>query len=217
VIYLVLGRREQGKTTLAYSMARKFPLRLVFDPRGMIAQPDALQVRERGDLQPAVDELFFRQIDEVIFSPVEDDLSAAFADFAGEVKRWVIDRPSGDRLAVIVDEASFVDLNQPSWQWVLRCSPREQIHIFITAHRPADIPVIVRAIADHWLIFPMRQEHDLRVIAERCSPKTAETVAALGDREFAHWDDTTAKLRVMRRPDRWFVPLAVEQEDARVW
>jgi len=36
MIYAIIGRREQGKTTLACTMARKLDIRVIVDPRGMI-------------------------------------------------------------------------------------------------------------------------------------------------------------------------------------
>ncbi len=44
MIFLSIGRREQGKTTLAYYFAKKRPTRIIFDPRKAFAgnsQPDA--------------------------------------------------------------------------------------------------------------------------------------------------------------------------------
>jgi hypothetical protein len=207
LIFLIIGRRDQGKTTLAYHMAHKAPTRLVFDPRMMIDRPSALRVRDTAMLTAAVDEAFFDHEDEIVFSPEDDDLQAAFDAFAREVKRWCLDTPARRQLAVVVDEAAFVDLRSGPFQWVIRCCPRSLVNVFVTAHRPADIAVIVRGLADHWLIFPTTQEHDLDVIRERCSPATADAVVKLNDREFAHWDDTRATLRVNRRPDSWYIPL----------
>lgn len=207
MIYLIPGRRENGKTTLAYYMASKFDSRLIFDPRGLLGGAGSLQVRGDADLTDAVDELFFLQQSEVIYAPAGDDLERAFMAFSLELKRWVLDQPRGRRLAVVVDEASFVPLMNGAFQWVLRCAPRTSVHLFVTTHRPVDIPVLVRAIADHWLIFPVRQEHDLRVIAERCSPDTADIAATLAPREFVHWDDERAQLATCRTPATWYRPL----------
>jgi len=212
MIYLSFGRREQGKTTLVYHMAHRFPSRIVFDPRGMIDRPGALRIREIDDLAPAFDELYYLRESEVIFAPVEDDINAAFSAFSAQLKRFVLDKPAGRRVAIVVDESSFVDLMNGSFQTILRCSSRQTVHTMITTHRPIDVPVTVRAIADHWLIFPVRQEHDLRVIAERCSPETADLVTTLKAREFAHWNDEDASLVAMRNPDRWYMPLETVEE-----
>jgi hypothetical protein len=164
-------------------------------------------VRAADDLGPAMDALFAHEYREVIYAPIDDDVAGAFEELSLQLKSFVLDAPPRRRLAVVVDETSLVDVMNGPFQWVLRCASRHDVHVMLTTHRPIDIPVTVRAIADHWLTFPVRQEHDLRVIAERCSPATADVVATLPDRTFAHWNDERATLRVNRVPAQWFIPL----------
>jgi hypothetical protein len=216
VIYLSLGRREQGKTTLALYVVRHFPARVIFDPRGIIDTPDALIVRDAADLEFAMEELAARATSEVIYAPAENDLDEAFEAFALAVKQWVLDQSPRRHLAVLVDEASFVDLEIGAWQWVLRCAPRLTVHLALTVHRPVDVPVIVRTLADHWLVFRTREERDLRVVAERCGADVAALAAELPDRAFVRWDDQRARMEVVRESARWYVPLAITRNERRM-
>jgi len=205
-----------GKTTLAYRMASKIDRRLIFDPRGMIrANPDAIVCDERGEMRRAVREVQAGDYAEMIFTP-SGDLDEGFNAFASECRRWIATTPQLE-VAVIIDEAAFIDQRSTHFQWVARCSPVETFHILMTCHRPMDIDTSVRAIADHWLIFQCRQEHDLKVIRERCSPEVADAVQRLSPRHFVHWDDGRAVMTVNRfggtgGPNDWFVPLRARIE-----
>lgn len=207
MIDLVIGRREQGKTTLAVYMAAKVPSRMVFDPRGMIRRPGAVVVHTADELGGAMDALRDDEVAEVVYTPVEDDLQAAFGAYSDELRLWIVERPH-KKLVALVDEISFVSLDVPAFQWALRCSPRDRIHIILTCHRPADVPVSVRTITDMWVLFPARQEHDLEVIRRRCSPEVAERVTKLQARQFVVWDDATASSRVYDDPSAWYLPLS---------
>ncbi|MGH9373373.1 MAG: hypothetical protein ACRD15_17775 [Vicinamibacterales bacterium] len=207
MIDLVIGRREQGKTTLAVYMASKVPARMIFDPRGMIRRPGAVIVHTAEDLRSAMDALAEGEIAEVVYAPHEDDLEEAFRAFSEELRLWIIERPR-QKLAALVDEISFVSLDVPAFEWACKCSLRDRIHIIMTCHRPADVPVPVRTIADTWMLFPCRQEHDLDTIKRRCSPAVADKVAKLHDRQFVVWDDTNASSRVYDDPSGWFLRLS---------
>ena len=57
MIFLSIGRREQGKTTLAYYFASRRPTRVIFDPRKQfsgVAAPDADNLFEALDELPQV-------------------------------------------------------------------------------------------------------------------------------------------------------------------
>jgi hypothetical protein len=209
MIHLIIGRREQGKTTLALYMALKVKQLLAFDPRGLMERPNALRVRTAGALESkGVPALLDDEITECIYTPSEDDIQRAFMRFCNQVKWWVANHPKRP-LAVLVDEVSFVNLNEPAFQWVLRCSKREVMQIFLTCHRPADIPTAVRAIADFWCLFQCRQEHDLGVIEERCSKTVVAAVGRLNAREFIMWDDERAQSKRFSDAQAWFVPLQI--------
>jgi hypothetical protein len=211
-----IGRRGMGKTTLCYRMTMKIERRLIFDPRGMIrANPDAVIVTTRDEMKRAVREVQGGEYAEMIFTP-SGDLDEGFDAFAYELRRWIVRTPELP-VAVLIDEASFIDQRSKHFQWVVRCSPVETFHILMTCHRPLDLDTTVRAIADHWLIFQCRQEHDLKVIRERCSPEVADAVTRLAPRHFVHWNDGRAVMTVNRfggtgGPNDWFVPLRARIE-----
>lgn len=203
MIYLNIGRRRQGKTTLTTFMARKVERRLMFDPRGLMQFGTTVHTRQQ--FIDAFTELVDGDRVEVVFTP-NADLQKSFKLFAYYARAWVT-RYGARSLAIVIDEVAFVDTDVEDFLWVLRCSDPSVHHVFVTAHRPADVSTRVRAIADHWLLFGVRQEHDLRVITERCGRPVAVRVSKLGPREFVHWDDAIGSANVFRDPAAWFVPL----------
>jgi len=208
VIYLLIGRRERGKTTLAYSMARKVQKRVIIDARRMIKRVDVEHVYRRSEIHPALHDLVTdRAVNEVVYQPIDDDLDHAFEGFITAVKHRVISSPDVP-LAIMIDEASFYNLEDSRFQWLAKCTQRDRVHILITAHRPADIPTSVRAIADHWCIFATTQEHDLKTIEQRAgSPRVPDAVRRLKDRDYVHWDDSKGAMQTCTDPTGWYVAL----------
>jgi hypothetical protein len=210
MIYTIFGRREQGKTTLARYMASRKPRRLIFDPRGMIGD-DALRVAQRAHLDTACAELETYPAEpdaptEVVYTPAGDSRED-FAHFAGQVRHWIEACPDMP-LAVLVDEVTLARPERSrDFMWALRCCRRDTVDFFITAHRPKDIDTDIRALADHWCIFAVRQEHDLDVIAERCSAAVVAQVQTLEPRHFIHWDDAHATAQRFGDPSTWRVEL----------
>lgn len=206
MIYLTLGRREQGKTTLNLWMLRRgSAARAIFDPRGLIGPFGGERIVRVDDVALAFVALDRRELVEVVYTPAED-VALAFHVFARELADWVR-RDRARPLRVLIDEAGFVPLASPEFLWLLRCSQRDRVDVFITAHRPVDIPTDVRAIADHWLMFPMRQEHDLRVVSERCGSAIAARVEGLAPHQAVWWDDSRCTWDVLADPTTWYLDL----------
>jgi len=212
MIYLAIGKRGQGKTTLAVYLTRKAAKRFIFDPREMIApSTDGVVVKGSSTvIMQAADQVISGDnggaLKEIVVRP-SLDVQSAFNALCNELYQWLKDDPNA-RFTLLIDEIRFIkDLQTPHFEWLLRCSQPDRVHIILTCHRPADIPTDFRAIADNWLIFRVTQEHDIRVLRER-SEQAANIARRLGPREFVYWDDAAAEHHVYRRADRWFVPLA---------
>lgn len=206
MIYLCIGRRELGKTTLAYRMVRAIDKRYVLDARRMIKQRGP-HVETTDDIGSTSDVMFAvanGEIEEAIYQPIESP-SFAFREWVKVLRDIVIEFPNTE-IAILVDEASFYDLDDDSFQWIVKCAPRSKVHVFITAHQPKDIPTSIRSIADHWFIFYTTQQTDLDRIEEK-SPEAADMVRTLKGRSYVHWDDARAVLSVNHYPSNWFIPL----------
>lgn len=199
---LCIGRKEQGKTTLGYHLAKKFPTRVIFDPREHFFTSDVVLYTAAG-LYEALDECA-----EIIVKP-EEFYPENFAMVCDQLRAWVRDNRA-EEFSFLVDEAYDVktpDEMPPSLDWLMRKTKRAQARIIFTAHRPVDIATDIRALSDNWLIFQTTQEHDLRIIAERCGPEVAEAVTTLKPREFINWDDSIGSWSKISEPSAWYVSL----------
>lgn len=225
MIYLIVGRRKRGKTTLALYMTRKESIRrLIFDSRNMIpACPGQRRVRTVTDLtEQAMPMLADGEIQEVIYSPADHELRRPFAVFAQEINRWTDEHPT-QPLNVLIDELGFIEeghRDPAALRRALRNCEPEIVNVFITCHRPMDVPVNTRSIADYWALFHCVQEHDIDVVQKRCGNKIAAQVQQLTARSFVLFDDAEPE-KSREYPDRpgpdgknpWYVPLrsAVER------
>lgn len=205
MIYGAVGRRERGKTTLAYSLACRITIRVIFDPRHLI-ETGAPRAESPDDLAAMFSQLGKQEsFNEIIVTPA-DDVQDMFEETCRYVATRIRDNPD-QSIAFLVDEARFVDLQCPSLEWILRCAPRNTVHVFFTCHRPSDLSVNVRAILDQWLLFHCVQEHDLDVIRERCGKPVAEKVAKLKAYQWVQWDDGKGEAFEHNDPVTWYVPL----------
>lgn len=208
MIILIVGRREVGKTTLAKYYGAKMSPRLTVDPRALWPR----LVRPEGDDRPGayvdVNNYYVLEDlesgDDVLIVPNDMDESVARLAI---VARTYFDGPTDRRLTVTFDEAALYDRAlKLHWSWMIRCSPRERTTIILTAHRPADIPTDIRALADYWCIFRTTQEHDLEVIKERCSVDVYDHVQTLDRFQFVSWNDAKAEMKIHKNPATWYVP-----------
>lgn len=207
MIHLVIGRRQRGKTTLAYYMASKCGQRVIFDPRGMIrAVADAVIATNMRAFKAGFERLQAGEIRELIYTPSDDNFQKAFSYFCRCVKAFIVAEP-GRPLGVVIDELAFVNPSEPAFLWMLRCSDPRVFHIFVTCHRPKDVSTDMRAIADRWLLFQCRQEHDLAVIEDRCSLAVRNAVQRVEGREFVMWDDDKATMTIYKHAEPWHVEL----------
>jgi hypothetical protein len=203
MICLCIGRKEQGKTTLGYHLARRFPTRVIVDPRDYFSTSPHVRL-DASTLYEDLDDL-----SEVIIKP-DDHVPENFALTCDELRDWLRDNRD-EPFSFLVDEAYDVktpDFMPPSLDWLLRKTKRNQGRIIFTVHRPSDISTDIRALSDHWFIFQMTQEHDLRVVTERCGSEVAEAVRTLAAREFINWNDGLATWTKHTNASEWYVSLA---------
>lgn len=202
MIILCIGRREQGKTTLGYSLAKKFPTRVIFDPREAFFTSPVILFSASGLYEALNTEA------EIIIKP-EEFYPENFVLVCDQVRAWVRDNRE-EEFSFLIDEAYDVktpEVMPPSLDWLMRKTKRSQCRIIFTAHRPVDISTDIRALADHWMIFQTTQEHDLKAIRERCGSEVEEIVKTLKEREFVNWNDSVGTFTKVSDPHSWYVSL----------
>lgn len=217
-LLITVGRRRLGKTTLNYSMSRRCTYRFIIDPRGQLDAPNAVRVRTPEELHATI-EAFLIAIEEeriagaghvgfeILITPAKGQTQSLFDYTAICVEDFMGRQPHGTTTVLSIDEAQFFNLkDSQSFEYIVRASP-PHAHVMVAAHRPADIPTDVRALSDTWLMFRTTQEHDLKVIGERCGPGVQRRVQLIEPRQFIEWDDGAAVAREHLDPRVWYVPL----------
>ncbi len=202
---LCIGRKEQGKTTLGYFLAHNFPTRVIFDPREAFFTGGEI-VDNGGELYSMLDDTA-----EIIVKP-EDHYPEHFEIVCDQLRMW-IKQNREEEFSLLVDEA--YDVNTPehmpaSLDWLMRKTKRAQSRLIFTAHRPIDVSTDIRALSDNWFIFQSTQEHDLRIIAERCGREVADEVQKLGPRQFINWNDSVGSWSKYSDSNSWYMPLQKE-------
>jgi hypothetical protein len=204
MLNLFIGRRELGKTTLAVHVGKEFPTRVIFDPRHMINTTS--DILTDGQIAGVLYEMLDTRT-EIIVRP-HFDVDQVFAETCLEIYNWLKDNP-GEPLFFLVDEVRFVsnpEANQ-HFSYIVRCTPRVQVGVGLTAHGVPDITTDLRRIADFWVLFHLTLEADIDRVRERCGDEVAEEVQKLAPYEYIVWNDGTASWKKHAEPRKWFVEL----------
>jgi hypothetical protein len=215
VIYVIIGRRELGKTTLARYLGHARSPRLTIDPRAQWPLPPSVTTTDDDDdaipgvmfdVNPALVLEDLESDRDVLVQP--NDLEDAIASLAWPARQYITGSPSR-QLTITFDEAGlYTNGLRSHWSWMMRCSPRDRTTILLTAHRPADVATDIRALADIWCIFRTTQVHDLDAIEDRCGPEVRALVQTLKPYEFVSWNDAKAEMQHHKNPQSWYTPAA---------
>lgn len=201
MIYIITGKRELGKTTLARYIAAKRSPQIVIDPRR--DWPDGTTLRTY-DALVALDAIERGQ--NAIITPRSAD---TWNELATGIDEYVEDKSRP--LAIVFDEVAMYPQRLALFEFAFKCSDRRNVLIILTCHRPKDVSTDIRAILDYWLIFRTTMPHDLEAIADRTSEECARKVTTLEPRHFVTWDDTTHEedriVTVHRHPELWREPV----------
>jgi hypothetical protein len=154
---------------------------------------------------------------EIIVQPREY-VRSAFSQVCRSFADWIEENP-GEQAVLLADEVRFIDTpntEYPSLDRIIRFGDPERVGVIMTAHRPGDISTDIRAIADFWCMFKTTQEHDLRVIDQRCGPQVAELVSRLERQQYVVWSDGEGTYTVKTDSTKWKVNIEHRSESVSV-
>lgn len=203
MIALCIGRKEQGKSTLGYHLVREAYTRVIFDPKGhfttsAIVTPDATELYE----------LMNDETEIIVKPPMR--VPEVFERVCDEVLAWANDNPEED-FAFLVDEAFYCKTHEvgvpDSFDRLMRTIKADRVRIVLTVHQPKHLATDIRAMANHFFIFQTTQEHDLRVLSERCGEEFVTPVPNLARYEVMHWNDDKQVANKLIDSKKWFVDI----------
>lgn len=194
---LYLGRRRQGKSTLAFhhALQQKGGI-VVFDINAQFRDCPGVRTSDLAEFDTLVSNSQERI---VIFRPARNvnEEFGAFCECLWKRQGYTL----------LIDEASQVQSAAGCNEWLdrfMRMAPPE-LKIFQTLHRPRDSATLCRSLATDWFIFRTTLPRDLDVIEEQCGEEARVRVAGFeeGSRVFYHWDDSLGKGEIIDHPESW--------------
>lgn len=210
----IVGRRLEGKTTLALWRCRKYKAKVIWDPRGMIG--GSVYVCTADDMEIAIEEGAWRD-GPIVYRPESGDVEEEFQSFCR-----VLFPPKFTRggFAVIVDEAGELQTAHGINSDLLRAikqhptdPPSESVLLVQTNHRLAEFHNSSKALMDELYIFQSTLPGDLRTIEEHTgSHEVAVIVRNLPKHHcvkylYGRQNSGVPQYVVMDDPSVWYSPL----------
>lgn len=193
MVHSLVGRRHTGKTTLADYLAARTTYRLRFSPRNSLPHyPDDLFLTAfTGESLR-----FTADVKSITIVP-ELHVDESFERTMRAFKSWYLAHErelltTNKTVSVLVDEARFGGVkDSESFDWIIRCTDRETVHVLLTMHRPKDIHPDIRAIVDYWYVFFLNHPLDLEVLTNECGDAVATLAPKLLERQFVCYSVNT--------------------------
>lgn len=174
---LIFGRRRQGKSTLAFALARSLKNRtVIFDPNAQFSSFTSID-----NYDDLIDALVAEQ-PVIRYAPLSSRPADEWPDFADIVWQFrdyalIIDECS------VIQSASYVD---DKLERFLRRAP-DDVVIIQTTHRPVDTNKLSRQLATDVFCFQTRMKADLEMMRSDFSPDMPGAVQNLPEYHVLHY------------------------------
>lgn len=203
MLAVIIGRRRQGKSTLAFSLAKSTKQTvIVFDPNDQYGNIPAITVEQ---LPPFMAEATPHSVVRIVPIDPVADWDAMAAELDGGGWRW-------GEYTLILDECSML-MNthkiNPALERYARTSPKD-VNVILTTHRSVDVHTLFRSLASDWFVFHQHLDRDLETLADNMGVELAQTSATLAEYHVIHfWLDTGGVPRwvVWDKPKQWYIDI----------
>jgi nicotinamide riboside kinase len=201
MLSVIIGRRRQGKSTLALSVAKShFQTTIVFDPNDQYGNLERID-----DIAVWMENTNPQSIGRIVPIDPKPDFEQLAAELDGGSWKW------GDYV-LIVDECSM--LMSPSWvhpilERYARTSPKD-VSVILTTHRTVDVHTLFRALATDWFFFNQHLDRDLENISDNFGAEIAQKSKELPNYHLIHfWLDSggVPKHDIWDKPEEWFIDI----------
>lgn len=228
MIILVIGRKGQGKSTLALSLAEQVQQKTdahviaIFDPKYTYksiphtSDPDVFsEMLERGGVRA------------IAYRPAPagsgedrggDAMAAEFAAFMDAIsieahlgREQNASRKNLGPVVLVLDEVWFLQSGNtidPRLDMLIRLSDSKMLYLILAAHRPTDFSPRVRAQADEIYFFQQILPGDLQAIRDLCGDAIAERVATLPKHHVLRYSVPDNASEVWDDPQAWYIEIS---------
>lgn len=203
---LVLGRRRQGKSTVALAIAAsQNNTTIIFDPNAQFCGfPTTSSVAEVERFLSATIESHARNV--VVFRPQPGLTAEDFTALTDMLWGW-------DDFSLIIDEAAALQKPaylHPNLERLVRQAPAGVV-VIQTTHRIVDIHRLCRMLAsDVWFFYVRQNDADLKTVQAEYCAEVAELIPYLRRYECLHYwlaDGGAQRYAVWDDPKAWYVDL----------
>ena len=210
----MVGRREEGKTTLALYRAQQYTAKVIWDPRGMISgivvcNPDDLEYAiERGEWKSGIPIVYRQESGD----PHEEFDSVSQVLFPPKFTRG--------GFAFIIDEAGELQTPNSVHPQLLRIIKQhptkpieESVLIIQTNHRLSEFHNSCKALMNELYIFQTTLPRDLDVLEQHTGlPEVSEIVRGLPKHHcvkyiYGRVDEGMSQYEVWDDPSVWYISL----------
>lgn len=221
----VLGRKYQGKSTLAIFLGREIRRKthayklLVFDPKWQIRVfPHTSSISQFKVLLHDDDAEGITYYAGSAFDKDTDDSEQVRNDFSAFCDAIEIEshlrRPPERPLIVILDEIYYLTKGSvhPWLARIIRLATEGKLYVILAGHRPQDLHPDIRGKGDEFYFFRESDYTDLNVVAEIAGERAREIVEKLPRHHVLRYDVNSQSVEVWDAPELWFSEIAKERE-----
>jgi hypothetical protein len=225
---IFIGRRAQGKSTLALYVAERVQGKIgahiipIFDPKRTfkcVPHTNNADVFGQMLLTPGPRAIAYQPFASTGDMEQKDnvwDEFSVFCDSLGIEKHLGDESPSRPDLGpvvLLVDEAWFLQSGVVVHPWLeklVRLADYKTFFLFQMAHRPGDISPRVRAQADEFFYFRQWLPGDIDIVEDMSGADVAEAVSQLPDHHVIRFEVATGFWELWANPANWYRDISAE-------
>ena len=164
MLAVVIGRRRQGKSTLALALARsRKQATIIFDPNDQYGNIEVIEDMNEWMAAASPD-----SIGRVVATNPVADFEAMAAELDGGEWKW-------GEYNFVIDECSMLmspSYVHPGMERYARTSPAD-VTVILTTHRITDVNTLFRSLATDWFVFQQYMDLDLKYLSDQFGPEFA--------------------------------------------
>jgi len=198
MLAVIIGRRRQGKSTLALSLAKNTgKTTIVFDPNDQYGNLEII-----GNVAEWMEAAEPTSVGRILPVDPVADFETLIAELDGGEWRW-------GEYALVVDECSMLmspSKVHPALERYARTSPKD-VDTILTTHRSVDVNTLYRALATDWFVFHQYLDLDLQYLEDQFGSEFAEQCKVLETYHVNHhWLDPGGAPRseIWADPEIWY-------------
>jgi len=221
----IIGRRTQGKSTLAIYLARFIQRKVnahtifIFDPKR--TYKSVPYTSDLGEFESLIEKSGH---DAVAYQPfrqptsdTENDRDAVNSEFVAFVDALAIERhlgvehgarrPTIGPIIIIVDEAWYLqksNFGNNALEKLVRLADTDKVYLIQVSHRPGEFYTGCRAQSDELYFFRQWLASDIEVVREWCGDEVAGIVETLPDHHVLRVEVNSGRTELFDRPEVWF-------------